>query len=116
MRYLLAFYADEKEWTALAAAERDAAIAEIGRWFGEQAAAGKIVGGHRLAPRAMTKTVRHGRVRKKDLPSVIDGPFLETKESVGSYAIVQVKDEAEAIAMAKSWPAGGAVEVRALTE
>jgi hypothetical protein len=116
MRFLLAFYADEKEWLALPAAESDAAIAEIGRWFGAQAAAGKIVGGHRLAPRAMTKTVRHGRVRKKDLPSVVDGPFLETKESVGSYAIVEVRDEAEAVAIAKSWPAGGAVEVRGLAE
>jgi hypothetical protein len=116
LRYLLAFYADEKEWMALPAEDRDMAVAEIGRWFGEQSAAGKIVGGHRLAPRGATKTVRHGRVRKKDLPSVVDGPFLETKESVGSYAIVEVKDEAEALEIAKSWPAGGAVEVRALAD
>jgi len=116
MRYVLTFYANEQEWLALPAAEREAAIAEIGRWFGEHAAAGKIVGGHRLAPPASTKTVRHGRVRKRDLPVVSDGPFLETKESVGSYAIVEVASEAEAVAIAKSWPAGGAVEVRALAE
>ncbi len=116
MKYLLTFYADEKEWLALPAAERDAAIAEIGQWYAGHARSGKIVGGHRLAPPATTKTVRHGRVRKRDLPSVIDGPFLEAKETVGSYAIVEVANEAEAVAIAKSWPAGGAVEVRAIAE
>ena len=116
MRYMLTFYANEQEWLALPGADREAAIAEIGRWFGEHARAGKIVDGHRLAPPGTTKTVRHGRVRRKDLPMVSDGPFVEAKESVGSYAIVEVKDEDEALAIAKSWPAGGAVEVRALAE
>jgi hypothetical protein len=111
---MLTFYAIEDEWMALPHAERDAGIADIGQWFGEHARSGKIVEGHRLA--RATKTVRLGRVRKKDQPMVSDGPFMETKESVGSYAVVEVKDEAEAIAMAKRWPAGGVVEVRPVTE
>ena len=45
-----------------------------------------------------------------------DGPFIEAKESVGSYAVVDVKDEAEAIGIASSWPAGGVVEVRPVAE
>ncbi len=114
MRFMLTFYAVADEWMALPAPERDAAIAEIGRWFAEHARAGRIVEGHRLAPG--TKTVRLGRVRKKDLPMVSDGPFLEAKEGVGSYAIVDVADEAAAIEVAKSWPAGGIVEVRPLAE
>ena len=116
MRFMLTFYANEQEWLTLEAAERDAAIAEIGRWFDEHAGAGRIVDGHRLAPPARAKTVRHGRVRKKDLPIVSDGPFIEAKESVGSYAIVEVPTEADAIAVAESWPGGGAVEVRALAD
>jgi len=114
MRYMLTFYANEAEWMALPEAERDAGIADIGRWFGEHAKAGKIVEGHRLA--RGVKTVRHGRVRKKDLPMVSDGPFAEAKESVGSYAIVDVRDEAEAIEIAKRWPAGGIVEIRPVME
>ena len=116
MRYMLTFFADEAEWLGLPEAERGAAIAEIGRWFGTYAGAGKIVDGHRLAPRAMAKTVRHGRVRKKDLPMQSDGPFLETKESVGSYAIVDVANEDEALAIARAWPGGGAVEVRPVAD
>jgi hypothetical protein len=113
---MLTFYADEREWLGLPAAERDAAVAEIGGWFAEQARAGKIIEGHRLAPPRSAKTVRHGRVRKKDLPMVSDGPFAEAKESVGSYAIVEVASEAEALEIAKRWPAGGSVEVRPLAD
>ena len=114
MRYLLTFYAIEDEWMALPPAEREAGIAAIGRWFAEHAQSGKIIEGRRLG--RGTKTVRLGRVRKKDLPVVSDGPFIEAKESVGSYAAVEVNDEEEAIAIAKRWPAGGVVEVRPVAE
>lgn len=114
MRYMLTFYADADQWMALPEPEREAAIAEIGRWHAEHARAGKIVEGHRLAPGV--KSVRLGRVRKKDLPSVSDGPFAEAKEAVGSYAVVEVTDEAEALEIAKRWPAGGIVEVRRVSE
>ena len=114
MRYMLTFYAIEDEWMALGESDREAAIADIGRWFSEHARSGKIVEGHRL--RRGTKTVRLGRVRKKDLPMVSDGPFIEAKESVGSYAVVDVSNEDEAIAIAKRWPAGGIVEVRPVAD
>jgi len=114
MRYMLTFYAIEDDWLALPESERNAGIADIGQWFAEHARSGTIVEGHRLG--RGTKTVRLGRVRKKDLPMVSDGPFAEAKESVGSYAIVDVKDEGEAIAIAKRWPAGGVVEVRPVAE
>ena len=113
-KFLLITYADAGEWMALPESERNAGIADIGAWFGEQARAGKIVEGHRLAPG--TKTVRLGRVRKKDLPMVSDGPFSEAKEGIGSYCVVDVKDENEALEIAKRWPAGGLVEVRPVME
>ena len=114
MRYMLTFYAIEDEWMALPAAEREAGIREIGMWFADQSRAGKIVEGRRLG--RGTKTVRLGRVRKKDLPMVTDDPFMEAKETVGSYAIVDAAGEDEAIAFAKTWPAGGVVEVRQVAE
>ena len=118
MRYLLMFYADEDAWVALPEAERNAAIGRIGRWFGEHAAAGKIVDGRRLAGgRRATTTVRLGRIQRSgDAPIVTDGPFVEAKEAVGSYAVVDVADRDEAIAIATSWPAGGLVEVRPVDE
>ena len=114
MRYLLMFYADETEWMALPEGERNAAIGRIGTWFGEHARAGTIVGGERLAGgKRATTTVRLGRIQRSgDAPIVTDGPFVEAKEAVGSYAIVEVRDRDAAIAIAKTWPAGGLVEVR----
>ena len=35
--------------------------------------------------------------------SVIDGPFVEAKEVVGGYAIFELRDKAEALAMAKEF-------------
>ena len=118
MRYLLMFYADEDAWSTLPEGDRSAAIGRIGQWFGEQAAAGRIVEGKRLrGGRRATTTVRLGRIQRSgDQPIVTDGPFVEAKESVGSYAVIEAQDHDEAIAVAKSWPAGGLVEVRPLDE
>lgn len=118
MRYLLTFYADEAEWMALPAAERDAAIGRIGEWFGMHASAGKIVEGKKLAGgKRATTTVRLGRIQRSGgAPIVSDGPFIEAKESVGSYAVVEVTGRDEAIEIAKTWPAGGLVEVRPIDE
>jgi len=35
--------------------------------------------------------------------SVIDGPFVEAKEVVGGYAIFELRDKGEAVAMAKEF-------------
>jgi hypothetical protein len=35
--------------------------------------------------------------------SIIDGPFVEAKEMVGGYAIFELRDKEEALAMAKEF-------------
>jgi len=50
----------------------------------------------------LTPTGQGTRVRwEKGELSVTDGPFTESKEVVGGYAIVQAKDKAEAIEWTK---------------
>jgi hypothetical protein len=46
---------------------------------------------------------------------VTDGPFIEAKEVIGGFAVVDVADLDEALEMAKAWP-GGDVEVRPVVE
>ena len=118
MRYLLMFYADEDAWIALPEGDRAAAIGRIGHWFGQQTGAGRIVDGKKLrGGKRATTTVRLGRIQRSgDLPIVTDGPFVEAKESVGSYAVIEAGDRDAAIAVAKTWPAGGLVEIRPLDE
>jgi hypothetical protein len=66
------------------------------------------VGGERLQPSSRATTVR----LDGGAASIVDGPFAETKETIGGYAIVEVPDLDAALEMAKSWPASPAVEIR----
>jgi hypothetical protein len=54
--------------------------------------------------------VRNGRV------SVTDGPFAETKETVGGFFVIDAADRDEAIGIASRWPSArlGSIEVRPL--
>jgi hypothetical protein len=58
--------------------------------------AGRMLDNGGLMPIAMGARVR---VEEGKL-SVIDGPFIEAKEMVGGYAIFELRDKEEAVAMA----------------
>jgi hypothetical protein len=51
-------------------------------------------------------------------PQVIDGPFIETKEVLGGYWMIQVKSKEEAVAWASRCPASDneIIEVRQVQE
>ena len=70
----------------------------------------RIRGGHALQPTATATVVRgYGT----DSWSVTDGPFVEAKEALGGYYVVEAADLDEAIEIAKDVPAYfGAIEVR----
>jgi hypothetical protein len=54
----------------------------------------------------------------KGKPSVTDGPFIEAKEVLGGYWMIDVKSKAEAVAWASRCPAGEneVIEVRQVQE
>lgn len=68
-------------------------------------------GGAELQPTRTATTIR----KRSGKVSVIDGPFIESKESVGGFSIIDVPDRDAAIALAKTWP-GHAVEIREIVE
>jgi len=82
--------------------------ARIGEWFGQLAQSGKFKSGEELQAVRTATTVRFNRGK----PVVTDGPFIESKEVVGGFAVVEAADLDEAIEIAKGWPGGGPVEVR----
>ena len=58
---------------------------------------------------------RTGKVVRGRKKSVTDGPYVETKEVVGGFSIIEAKDEAHAAQIAAGCPileGGGSVEVR----
>jgi hypothetical protein len=99
MRYVLFTYAGPErvaDWEAMTAAEKGADIARVMAWFREHGAAGRISGGEELGRPALARTVRKR--------GISDGPFIETKELLGGFIIVDVESEAVALEMARGWP------------
>jgi len=70
-------------------------MTEMGKLMTEMTEAGKLLDTAGLAPTAASKRVRlrAGRI------SVVDGPFTETKEVVGGYAMLDAASLDEAIAL-----------------
>jgi len=66
-------------------------------------------GGNALQPKGTATSIRYDG----DRALVTDGPFAETKETLGGYYLVEAKDLDEAISIAKDVPAPhGGLEVR----
>jgi hypothetical protein len=113
MKYMM-LIADVEDGMPHTSEEDEAVYARIGAWWAEQAAAGRIVEGHELQPSSTATTVRIG---PDGATTVTDGPFLEGKEMVGGYGILDVPDLDAALALASSWPGRAAtLEIRPVVE
>ena len=114
MKYLLAIYADEAEWSALGDEGRQAMYQEYAAVSEELARRGMMSDGAELRPTSAATTVRirDGRTL------VTDGPFAETKEQLGGYFVVECESLDEAIEAAGKLPTArhGSIEVRPLVE
>jgi len=107
VKYMLMFMRSDESF--LGDPQLEAQYAAIGRWFGELGQAGKYLQGDELQPAHNATTVRWD----SDSAVVTDGPFMEAKEHIAGYAVVDAADLDEAIAIASRWPAHGhAVEIR----
>jgi hypothetical protein len=110
MEYMLMIHADPAGLQALRDAERSTALAAYGAYTAALQQAGVLRAGNRLrnADTATTVRLRGGRTE------VLDGPFIETKEQLGGYYIIDVPDLDAALSWAARCPGAshGAVEVR----
>ena len=111
MKYVLLFAGTMSSEERARDPEVQAAYARTNEWFERYSRAGKIVGGEELKGTDTATTVRF----KGGKPMVVDGPFIEAKEVIGGFAVVEVADLDEALAMAREWP-GGDVEIRPVVE
>ena len=72
-----------------------------------EAAGARIFGGEALERSSTASTVK----QSDRGPLVTDGPFIETKEALGGFYLIECKDLDQALALAKICPSGN-VEVR----
>jgi hypothetical protein len=113
VKYVILFgSASDVEWEKFTPEEREAMDSEIMEWWGKHMAAGTILGGERLQAAATATTVR-GQGAQAEL---IDGPFVESKEEISGFGVIEVADLDAALGLARTWPAlripGESVEVR----
>ena len=109
MKYMLMFSADtDSPAEAIPPDAMQEMYAKVGEWWGKHSQSGAILEGHQLQGAGTATTV--------EVPSgtVTDGPFLEAKETIGGYAIVEAADLDTVITMARTWPASTHVEIRPL--
>src|SRR5579864_6813859 len=113
MKYVLLFGGTMEGAEQLPSPAREEAIADYQKsreWFEKYYRSGKVVGGEELQGPSTATTVS----RKNGRSIVTDGPFIESKEVIGGYALIEVADLDEALAMATEWP--GTVEIRPIVD
>lgn len=113
MKYMVLIASTPDGWDGLSEAEQRALYDRIGRWWGDHAAAGRIVEGYQLQPADTATTVR---IAPEGEVTVTDGPFTEAKEVIGGYAVIDVPDLDAAIAMWRTWPSPDWCEIRPVIE
>jgi len=114
MKYMLLIHFDEQAWGKRSLADRQRIYWEAVEVRQELAANGQYLGGSPLHPTSATTSIRVRDGKRL----VIDGPFLETREQLGGYLLIDVKDLDEAIGVAARIPLAlfGTIEVRPVRE
>ena len=114
MKYLCLVYVEEKTLNAMTRDERVALSDESMAYCDGLQKIGPLLGASPLHPveTATTVRVRDGKV------STTDGPFAETKEQLGGYLLIDVRDLNDAVRIASKFPAAqyGSIEVRPIKE
>ncbi|WP_426700106.1 YciI family protein [Rhodanobacter sp. Col0626] len=110
MQYLLMLYADEGGWSRMPPAEMEQAVAAYGAYTQALQTAGVLLGSNRLQDTAVATTV-HVTDGKSQ---VQDGPYVDSKEQLGGYYLIDVADLDAALAWAARCPGAshGTIEVR----
>ena len=99
MRFMIIRKADRN--TEAGVLPSEGLLAAMGAYMEEMGKAGVLLGAEGLQPSAKGARVQFS----KGKPTVIDGPFAETKELIGGYCLIQVGSKQEAIDWVKRWPA-----------
>jgi hypothetical protein len=110
MQYMLLIYDDQAVWAQFPAEERARLHGEYGALTQALKDSGAYVGGDALHPVATASSVR---VRNGER-LVTDGPFAETKETLGGFYLIDVDSEEAARDWAARIPSArvGTIEVR----
>ena len=113
MRYACLIYFDPQK-VFNQSPEAEAVLRDSGPYDAELKASGHLVAAHalELPQAAMTVQVRDGKM------SATVGPFMETKEMLGGFILIEARDLNEGVRIAAGIPFAklGCIEVRPLVD
>ena len=114
MQYLLMLYANEAGWEKMTQAEQQQGLAAYKAFTEALTKAGVLRGKNRLQPISAATTVRLVDGKSQ----VLDGPYIDSKEQLGGYYLIDVPDLDAAISWAARCPGAshGIVELRPIWE
>jgi hypothetical protein len=114
MKYMLLIYGNDEIWSSFAEEEFAEVIKETDALHKALEESGEYVGSWGVADQVNAKTVR----LLDGTPAVTDGPYIEAKEYLGSFTIVDCDSLERALEIAAQNPASRyvPVEVRPLME
>jgi hypothetical protein len=115
MKFAMLICGEPEEWLALPPDEEQDVMKAIYAWYERWQPTGKIAdGGAELQGRDTARTIRTGA----DGGAVVtDGPYLELKEIIGGFVVLETETIEEAVEVASTWPRSAgmsAIEVRAV--
>src|SRR5260370_15591147 len=103
MQYILMAYVNEAGWPKLSQAEQEQGMAAYMAYTEALTKAGVLKGANRLQPSSTATTVRVAN----DKSQVLDGPYVDSKEQLGGYFIIDVADLDAPLSSAARCPAPG---------
>jgi hypothetical protein len=100
MKYLLMIYANQQTWAGFGPDDWTKAIAEQDAFNKEFFDTGELLGAFGLADAENARVVRV----REGATAVTDGPYLESKEHLASYYLLDVESEQRALEIAARMP------------
>jgi hypothetical protein len=112
MKYMLLIYGNQELWDSFTPEEFEPVIRDTDALQAELRQSGEFVGAWGVGDQVLAKTVH----LEDGVPVVTDGPYIEAKEYLGSFDIIDVESEERALEIAARVPFAriGRVEVRPL--
>jgi hypothetical protein len=100
MKYLLMIYGNQEKWSSFSPEDWPEAIARQEAFNRKYRDTGELLGAYGLGDAVTAKLVR----RRGGAPAVTDGPYLETKEYMASFYLLDCENEERAQQIAADMP------------
>src|SRR4029077_7602708 len=100
VKYMLIIYGNQELWNSVGPDEQQRLFEAFDAFNEKYYETGELLGAYGVADAAATKLVRLADGQ----PAVTDGPYLETKEYLASWFLLDVEDEERALAIAADVP------------